>query len=62
MPKKKSKKPRPLNALWADCSCHLDDVGNRMIIVEVQQELNAKEALRLAGWLIDAWTWKTCKG
>lgn len=52
----KPKKPRTLNATWADARCRLD-AGKPVIEVEVTENLDAQKATRLSLWLDEASTW-----
>lgn len=54
-------KPRPLNALYADLRCSVDNKGRRWVSADVTGALNLKETLRLAGWLADAAEWLTAQ-
>lgn len=57
---KKAKKPRTINAVWADARCHDEEVsgGKRLVVVRVDESLTAKQALRLSQWLAEAAAWK----
>lgn len=55
----KAKKPRTLNAVWADARCFLfAKSGKRGVSVSVQTALTTKQALRLSAWLAEAAEWK----
>lgn len=61
-----AKKPRTLNAVWADARCWVESSGDyeegRHIEVHVDttlgEGLTAKQALRLSRWLAEAAAWK----
>lgn len=61
--KQPAKKPRTLNAVWADAVCwNWPDPGDeritRVIECKVHSELTSKQALRLSKWLAEAAAWK----
>lgn len=51
-----AKKPRTLNAVWADARC--EPTIDRIIALDCNTELTAKQALRLSQWLAEAAAWK----
>lgn len=53
-----AKKPRTLNAVWADARCFVDDGSNRVIEIYADTELSSEKALRLSQWLAEAAAWK----
>lgn len=55
-----TRKPRTLNAVWADAQCYVGRTsGNRFVHVSVDHEhLSVKQALRLSQWLAEAAAWK----
>lgn len=56
-----AKKPRTLNAVWADAQCDEWDDGTRGVFISVRphpQGLTAKRLLRLSQWLAEAAAWK----
>lgn len=54
------KKPRTLNALWADARCEVYN-GSRYITLN-DQDLTATQAVRLSQWLVSAAAWKATEG
>lgn len=56
--RKVAKKPRTLNAVWADARCFVDDGDNRVIELYADTELSHEKALRLSQWLAEAAAWK----
>lgn len=61
--KTKAKKPRTLNAVWADARCWIypdpeTEYPHRMIELTVETTISAKQALRLSQWLAEAAAWK----
>lgn len=58
--KTKAKKPRTLNAVWADAAVYVERDGHRSIHVWVDNDgpITAKQALRLSQWLTEAAAWK----
>lgn len=57
-----AKKPRTLNAVWADARCHSPGPGYRYIELRCDtpngKALTASQALRLSQWLAEAAAWK----
>ena len=52
-----AKKPRTLNAVWADARCYVDYAEKRTIYLDGGQ-YTIKQALRLSKWLAEAAAWK----
>lgn len=62
-PKGCAKKPRTLNAVWADAKCWIypdpeTEAPHRIIEVKVHAPLNAYKAAKLSLWLAEAAAWK----